>query len=29
MINDSVLIGVISVCGFLMAWELKRKNKKK
>lgn len=29
MINDNVLIGVISVCIFLMVWELKIKNKKK
>ena len=29
MITDSVLVGVISVCGFLIAWEYKRKNKKK
>lgn len=29
MTIDSIFIGVISVCGFLMAWEFKRKNKKK
>ncbi len=29
MINDQVLTGVIAVCGFLLAWDYKRKKKSK